>query len=265
MAITLNPPLPMDVRLMNIAALVLALGAGLAALGSVAAWALRHPVFAISRLVVEGDTTHHNELTLRANVGPRISGNFFTLDLAQARSAFEAVPWVRRATVRREFPNRLRITLEEHRSAGFWGADSESRMINSFGEVFEANPGDAEAEELPRLIGTEGQSQEVLTTYKLLAARMQPLGSQVELVELTSRGAWRMQLDGGAEFELGRGTASEVMARLDQFLATHKQVLASYQRSNLDSVESVDLRHTGGYAIRVRGVSTVINASGEKK
>jgi cell division protein FtsQ len=265
MASTLNTPLPMDVRLMNVAALVLALGAGAAVIGSVALWALRHPMFAISRLVVEGDTTHHNELTLRANVGPRISGNFFTLDLAQTRSVFESVPWVRRATVRREFPNRLRVTLEEHRSAGFWGADSESRMVNSFGEVFDANAGDTEAEELPRLIGTEGQSQEVLTIYRLLAARMQALDSQVDLVELTSRGAWRMQLDGGAEFELGRGSSSEVMARLDQFLATHKQVLASYQRSNLDSVESVDLRHAGGYAIRVRGVSTVISAGGEKK
>ncbi len=257
--------LPMDVRLMNIAAVFLGLATCVVSIGLAGRWALAHPVFAVSRIVVEGDTAHHNALTLKANVGARISGNFFTLDLAQARSVFEAVPWVRRATVRREFPNRLRVTLEEHRSSGFWGAESESRMVNSLGEVFEANAGDAESEELPRLVGSEGQSVAVLGMYRQLAKIMQPLDVVIEQLELSGRGAWRMQLDTGAQMELGRGSSEEVQVRLQKFLNTHKQVLASYQRSGFDRIESVDLRHGDGYAIRLRGVSTVVQATAEKK
>ncbi len=261
---TPEPP-PMDVRLMNIAALGLALIAGVAMLGAVGRWALAHPVFGITRIVVEGDTTHHNAITLQANVSSRISGNFFTLDLAQVRGVFESVPWVRRATVRREFPGQLRVKIEEHRSMSFWGAESESRMVNSQGEVFEANTGEAEADELPRLVGTEGQSALMLNVYKQLAQAMKPFDALVEQLDLSGRGAWTMQLDSGAVIELGSGTPAEVLVRLQKFLSTHKQVLATYQRAGLDRIESVDLRHGQGYAIRLRGVSTVVAATPEKK
>jgi cell division protein FtsQ len=257
--------MPIDVRWMNIAALLLGAAACLTTLGFAVRWALAQPMFAVSKIVVEGDTTHHNALTLKANVGGRISGNFFTLDLAQTRSVFESVPWVRKATVRREFPNRLRVTLEEHRSSGFWGLDSESRMVNSLGEVFEANAGDAEAEALPRLVGAEGQSAAVLAMYRQLSKMLAPMNATIEQLELSARNGWRLQLDGGTQMELGRGSSQEVMTRMDKFLVTHKQVLASYQRSGLDRVESVDLRHGEGYAIRLTGVSTIASAVVEKK
>jgi cell division protein FtsQ len=99
-----NMPLPMDIRLMNISAVVLGAGVCLAAVSGAAGWAVRHPAFAVTRIIVQGDTSHNNDVTLRANVASRLKGNFFTLDLAQARSAFEAVPWVRKAVVRRSFP-----------------------------------------------------------------------------------------------------------------------------------------------------------------
>jgi cell division protein FtsQ len=249
---------PTDVRLMNIAALVLGVMACLVSLGLAVRWAFAQPLFAVSKIVIEGDTSHHNALTLKANIGGRISGNFFTLDLAQARVVFESVPWIRQATVRREFPNRLRVTLEEHRSSGFWGADSESRMVNSLGEVFEANADGAEMQELPRLMGADGTANTVLVMYKELTTALQPLDATIEQLELSARNGWRVQLDGGTQMELGRGGPADVMLRVNKFLATHKQVLASYQRSGLDRVESVDLRHGEGYAIRLAGVSTLI-------
>lgn len=265
---SMNAPemaLPMDVRLMNIAAVALGALACVVSLGLAVRWALAQPVFAVSKIVVEGDTGHHNALTLKANVGGRISGNFFTLDLAQARSVFESVPWVRKATVRREFPSSLRVILEEHHANAFWGADSESRMVNSLGEVFEANAGDAQVQELPRFVGAEGASKDVLAMYQQLSKAFQPVDATVEELELSARNGWRLQLDSGTHLELGRGNAKEVVARVEKFLATHKPVLASYQRSGLDRVESVDLRNGEGYAIRLSGVSTVIATAAEKK
>jgi cell division protein FtsQ len=258
-------PIPTDVRLMNISAAVLGVGLCVAAVTAAALWTVRNPAFAVARITVQGDTAHSNEVILRANVASRLKGNFFTLDLAQARAAFEAVPWVRRAVVRREFPNRLRVTLEEHRSAGFWGADSESRLVNTFGEVFEANTGDAESEDLPRLIGPDGQGAQVLEVYRNLNALFTPMEASIEELELTGRGGWRMQLDGGAVIEMGRGTSQELLARVKRFTATYTQVLSAYQRAGLDRVESVDLRHNEGYAIRLRGVTTVVTAAAAEK
>ncbi len=249
--------MPLDIRLMRAASVVLSVMAVAGLVAFAARWAVAHPVFAISRMVVEGDSSHLSPLTLQAQVGSRISGNFFTVDLAQARSVFESVPWVRRALVRREFPNRLRVRLEEHRGIALWGVDSESRMVNSMGEVFEANVGDAQIQDLPRLVGADTQSAQVLEMYRLLANALEPLDVAIDELRLSSQGAWQASFDSGAVMQLGRGTTQEVTNRLLKFLSTHQQVLASFHRSGLDRIETVDLRHSEGYAIRLRGVSTV--------
>jgi cell division protein FtsQ len=258
---TQSMPAPLDVRLMNISAAVLGMGVCVAVLMGVAGWVIGHPAFSITRIIVQGETVHNNDITLRANVTSRLQGNFFTLDLTKARNAFEAVPWVRKVTVRREFPDRLVVKLEEHRSAGFWGEDSDSKLVNTFGEVFEANIGDVENEELPRLIGPDGQGLQVLEMYRRLQQFFTPLDASIETLSLTGRGGWRLQLDTGAVFEMGRGSVDEVAVRMLSFIQTHTQVLAAYQRTGLDRVESVDLRHNGGYAIRLRGVTTTVSTT----
>jgi len=248
-------PLPLDVRLMNITATVLFSGFALLLLGALGGWALRHPVFAIGGIVVQGDTSHNSVATLRANVMPRLRGNFFTVDLQKAREAFESVPWVRQATVKRQFPNRLRVVLQEHRPEALWGADSESHLVNTYGEVFEANSGDVEQDDLPRLVGPEGSAPQVLAMYRGLQPMLQKLDLSVEAVTLTGRGGWSIGLDSGATVELGRGTTEEVLARSRRFASTLTQVTAKYGRRP-EALVTADLRYTDGYAVKLRGVTT---------
>ena len=73
--------LPMDVRLMQWTATVMMVVALLMCLASGISWLLRHPVFSIQSITVNGNVTHSNVVTLRANVLPQLSGNFFTLNL----------------------------------------------------------------------------------------------------------------------------------------------------------------------------------------
>lgn len=249
-------PAPFDVRLMNmVATLVFALF-GLMLLAAGAWWVLRQPFFPLAAIKVDGEVTHNNALTLRANVAPRLAGNFFTVDLGAARSAFESVPWVRKAVVRREFPDKLRATLSEHVPVAHWGAESESNLVNRFGEVFEANPAEA-GDSLPRLDGPLGQASQVLGMYRVLAPLLAPYEMTIEQLRLSGRGSWRVELDTGAVIELGRGQAEEVAARTQRFLTSVRQVAGQYGRT-ATSIESADLRHRDGYALRLRGVSTVV-------
>jgi cell division protein FtsQ len=253
----MNPtlPQPVDVKLMNITASVLFVACAVLLAAALGWWALRHPLFAIGGITVQGDLAHNNVATLRANVAPRLAGNFFTLDLEQARAVFESIPWVRRATVRRQFPNRLRVQLQEHQPLAFWGPESESRLVNSFGEVFDANPDDAEQEDMPRLAGPEGSASQVLAMYQQLQPLFEPLELRVEQLALTSRGGWTLRLDSGAVVELGRGSAAEVLARSQRFARTLTQVTAKYGRRP-EALVTADLRLTDGYAVRLRGVGT---------
>ncbi|WP_152682777.1 cell division protein FtsQ/DivIB [Caenimonas sp. SL110] len=252
---TADLPQPFDVKLMNATATALFTVMGVMLVAALAWWAVRHPLFAISGISVQGEVAHNSAVTLRANVAPRLAGNFFTVDLIKAREAFEAVPWVRQATVRREFPNRLRVLLQEHRAAAFWGAETESRMVNNFGEVFDANVGDVDQEELPRLSGPDDQAGQVLAMYYAIKPIFEPLDLAVERLALTPRGSWQVALDTGAVIELGRGTTQEVTARTQQFAQTLTQVTSRYGRRP-DALVSADLRHGDGYAVKLRGVVT---------
>lgn len=249
-------PMPMDVKLMNMTASVLFLAFALAVLAALVGWASRHPVFAVRGITVTGEVTHNNALTLRANVAHKLSGTFFTLDINAARLAFEAVPWVRKAVVRREFPNRLQVQLQEHHAVAYWGVERESRLLNRFGEVFEANVGEVEHESVPRLNGPDGQAAHVLAMYQTLEPMFDLLDLTIEQADLTSHGGWRVRLDTGAAVELGGGTSAEVQERTQRFIKTLTQVASNYGRKP-DALESADLRHPDGYAIRLRGVTTV--------
>ena len=260
---TSNAPLPLDIKLMNGLATALFGVLVLMLLGVGLAYVQRLPMFAIRGVTVVGDVSHYNAISLRANVMPRLQGTFFTLDLQAARQVFETMPWVRHAVVRRDFPNRLKVQLQEHQAVAYWGVEGDSRLVNSFGEVFEANLGELAQDDLPRLNGPEGQSAQVLAMLYTLQPLLSPLDMTLEQLELTPRGGWRAQLDAGTVLELGTGSTQELLARLERFLKTVTQATSRYNR-NVEQLAAVDLRHKDGYAIRLNGVSTVEAADMKK-
>ena len=183
------------------------------------------------------------------------------MDLAAARRAFEAVPWVRLAVVRRVWPDSLRVRLEEHRPVAIWGSErGNEKLVNSFGEVFEANVGDVEDDALPTLSGPDGSSAHVLAMLGRVDAGLSPLGSRVESLAYSGRGSWQATLDSGAVVELGRGSDDDVLTRAARFVATVDQVTSRYQRA----LEYADLRHHDGYAVRLKGVTTTLDATDKK-
>lgn len=246
------PPVPLDIMLMNTLALLLGGIFAVLALALAVAWLMRQPLLNLSVIQILGDVTHNNAVTLRANVAPRLAGNFFTVNLERTRAAFEAVPWVRRAVVQREFPGRLKVVLREHQPLARWGTQGDARLVNNFGEVFEVNQGDVEAEDLPLLNGPQGQAPRVLAAYQRLAPLFEGIDAVLEQLQLSGQGGWRAQLDSGAVIELGHGSLDELQARTRRFIATLTQVAARYDRQ----IESADLRYANGYAIRLRGVTT---------
>jgi len=263
---TSAPPLvlPGDVRLMNGVATVIFVLAALGAAVASVSWLMRSPSFPIRTIQLDGDMARNSVPTIRANAAPQLAGNFFSVDLQAGRAAFETVPWVRRAVVRRVWPDVLAVRLEEHRAAAIWeGAAGEEgaggeRLVNSFGEVFEANVGDVEDDGLPVLAGPEGDAAAMLALLRRLQPALARLDLGVARVQLSSRGSWRVELDSGAALELGRGNEEQLMVRSERFVRTYTQVAAKWRQP----LEYADLRHTDGYAVRLRGVSTTAQPHG---
>lgn len=244
---------PGDVRLMNLISGVIAAGVGVVLVASAVQWAARHPAFEIREIEIKGEVERSNVATIRANAGPGLAGNFFSLDLEAARAAFRSVPWVREAHVRRIWPNTLEVQLEEHHPAAIWESPEGDRLVNTHGEVFQANPGEVEDAAMPVLRGPEGSSASMLAAWQRLLPLFEPVGLKLESLELGGRGSWTARLADGASVELGRGDADVLAERVERFVRTLPEVSRRYEGRAL---LYADLRHADAYALRLQGIQT---------
>ncbi|HYD80855.1 MAG TPA: cell division protein FtsQ/DivIB [Paucimonas sp.] len=248
-----------DVKMLNAAANALF---GLLVLALLAAglwWIAQRPMFTLKVIRVEGveasgaatPLRHIDPSTVRATALPRIRGNFFTADLDAVRSAFEAVPWVRKASVRREWPNRLIVTLEEHMPLGTWGDDG--RLLSVKGEIFTANLAEAEEDaELAEFGGPDGSEKEVVARFQELRQWFAPVSLAPEGLHLSGRYAWSVRLNNGMTIELGREQSRTTLReRVDRFVKVYPRLLTLLQ----DRIESVDMRYPNGLALKASGLT----------
>lgn len=249
--------LPVDVRLMNGVTAVIVAGVLIALAWQAVKWATRSSLFTVGAITLDAALERSSVAGVRAVALPRLSGNFFSIDLEAARAAFETVPWVRRAVVRRVWPNRLAVSLEEHQAAALWLSEGQrkERLVNTHGEVFEASVKDVADEELPTLSGADANSAQMLALHHRLTASLTPIELQVQALRLSSRGSWHAELRGGVRLELGRGTDDEVVARVDRLARTLAQVNSRFG-DKPRALVAADLRHPDGYALRLAGITT---------
>jgi len=251
-----------DVRALNATASFLSAMTVLAALVSGVWWLSQRPMFALGSVTVESmygiDLKHVNELTVRNGVVGKIRGNFFTADLEQVRATFETVPWVRRATVRREWPNALVVEVEEHEALGTWGEDG--RLLSVKGDVFTANVAEADDEQgLPAFSGPVGSEKEVLARFNELRTSF----AQVELVpqelSLSSRYAWTVRLDNGMSVELGREQDRNTLRRrVQRLVGVYPQLVARLQEGRIDTI---DMRYPNGLALSSAALTVPLDAT----
>lgn len=254
-----------DVKMLNTATNALLALALLALLASGLWWLAQRPMFTLKTIRVEGVTESSlrrvNALTIRASAVPHIKGNFFTADLDAVRGAFESVPWVRKAMVRREWPDKLIVTIEEHRALGTWGDDG--RLLSVKGDVFTANLAEAEDDgDLLEFDGPEGSEKEVVSRFGQFRDWLAPIKAVPEAVTLSNRYAWTVKLDNGMTIELGRAEGDATLKeRIGRLVAVYPQLIERLQGK---TIENVDMRYPNGLALKADGL-ILATLNGKKK
>ena len=197
---------------------------------------VRSPLFPVREIVVQGEVRRALRADLeRAAKG--LGGNFFAVDLRAARARLEQVPWVRRVDVRRVWPDRLEVKLEEHVALARWGA---SALVNTHGEVFSAT----QEGQLPLFVGPEGTAREITIQSRYFTRSLEAIGAVPVQVRVSPLRAWQLRLDNGLTLELGR---EQVEARLARFVGAYGAMIA---RLGAD-IRHVDLRYANGFAVRL--------------
>lgn len=198
------------------------------------------PIFPLREIQLAGDVSHVTHEQVEAVATRELRGNFFTVDLAQLRAAFEKLPWARRVNVRRQWPDRLEITVEEYEPFARWGSTA---LVTAQGEVFEA----AVNTTLPVLQGPEGSGPEVVNRFQEFQSALEPVGRRIVRATLSARRAWVLKLDDGVVLELGR---DNLESRLAGFVAAYESTVAKLPQP----ASYVDLRYSNGFAVRSPGL-----------
>jgi cell division protein FtsQ len=242
-----------DVRILNASANALIGMALLACLAGGAWWIAQRPMFTLRTIKVESiDSTelkHVNVLTLREGVIGKWKGNFFTTNLEQVRSSFESVPWVRRAAVRREWPDQLIVAVEEHEALGTWG--EEGKLLSVKGDVFTANLAEAEEDHpLPEFSGPDGSEKEVVARYADLRQWFGAVQLVPEAVNLSGRYAWTVRFDNGMQVALGREQDGRTLRdRVDRLVQVYPRLLET-----IPKIDTIDMRYQNGLALSAEGL-----------
>ena len=87
--------------------------------------------------------------------------NFFTVEIAQIQKELEAMPWVYSVSIRKRWPDTLKVHVVEQSIVAIW---NDIALLNRFGEIVEASP-DSATQEYVSLHGSDEQANDVLTTY----------------------------------------------------------------------------------------------------
>lgn len=163
-------------------------------------------------------------------------GSFFELDIERALQDIEALPWVYRASIRKDWPNNLHVHVVEQQAVANWNDDM---LLNSQGGTF--NAAQPEGLVLPKLYGPQGSEQTALQGFRAMQALLARSGVSVSELVLTERFAWNLRLDNGLGLNLGR---DEFIDRLQRFVDIYPLLKKDERRA-----EYVDLRYDTGLAV----------------
>ncbi len=233
-------------RLLNATAGALfALGVAYAIVFAARYAVLGSPRFALHDIVVDGAPAHTSAAEIATVARTQLRGNFFGANLDVVRAALERLPWVRRAALRRVWPDRIEVSLEEHVALARWGDEAQGMLVDTYGERFAARTD----EPLPRFDGPAGSEALVTERYRVFSVALAPLGSPLQRVVLSPRYSWQLTLQNGLHVALGRDLPGDALVeRLERFALTFAQTEGAERPGDWNA----DLRYPNGYALRER-------------
>jgi cell division protein FtsQ len=149
--------------------------------------------------------------------------------------------------VRRAWPDRLVVTLTEHRPLGVW---SDGRILSDQGRLFVANAAEAEIYgPLPEFDGPAAFAAEAPRRFYEFAAALAPLALTIDTVRISERAAWSLATSAGEadgpRFELGRDDpAGRMNERIAAIAASYPLVVARLA----GPPARIDARYPNGFA-----------------
>ncbi|MBY0509865.1 MAG: FtsQ-type POTRA domain-containing protein [Rhodospirillaceae bacterium] len=174
----------------------------------------------LNALTVEGRAMTAREDLLAAMDSER-GAPILSIDVANARAAIEALPWVKTAQVERRLPDAVHILLEERTPYALWQQGNRYTLVDQTGKAIVDVP---EADQtLPLIVGPDAPAH-VAALFETLAVDAE-LASRVRAAVRVGARRWNVYLDsfeGGISIRLPEDNIGGAWTRLAALEREHK-------------------------------------------
>jgi len=216
-------------------------------------WMKKPSTMPIKTVRVEGGLKYLSQQELSKALETLVEVGYFTVDNGAIVNKLTDLEWVKRAGIRRVWPDTLVVSVVEQTPVAIW---NETQMLNDKGNVFKPS-GDIASIDLPYLFGRDTESKIVLSVKENLDTKINDLGLHVQQLTFAEHGSWSVVLNNGLKIKAGNESPEK---KVNKSL----RVLASLQSELIDNAKVMDLRYPNGVAVTWKE-GYVLGQSSDKK
>ena len=245
----------------KIGAALLMLLVVLSLLASFRSYLLRSPKFAIGVKEIQGlRHLSESQVLLKLKEIEEQDRSLFALDLDRLRKSVELLTWVKAATVRRVWPDRLMIQVTERVPIAFVRIDDSTQLVDEEGVLLESKSEGLPKFDFPVLMGLESgfetellaRNRKRIALYRRLMRELDENGAGLsrDLSEVHLQDAGSVSIVLNDDTVLVHIGADRFQERFRRYLAMSREIKQKYRL-----LESVDLRFEN---------QVVVNAANER-
>lgn len=164
--------------------------------------------------------------------------SFFTLDVSKVHQQLQALPLMKRVSVRKQWPGTIKVKIREDVPVALW---NDNKVLSASGKVSDL-PAGVLTDGLIQMSGASEQTEQVVRYYRRLQQVLNRQKLKVIKLSVSKVGSIEATLSNDWQVKLGRQYIEERVERLEVILRSIPQ----------EKVAIVDLRYGKGAAIRWR-------------
>ncbi len=194
----------------------------------------------VTSVVISGEMPYTERADIERAIETIDLGNFFNVNVNQVHDKVVNLPWVYSVSVRKHWPNELKIYVVDQQPIAHWNGDF---LLNQQGQAFQADLSRIK-HSLPSFFGPEGSEDIALENYVNLSKLLEYGDLAIDELLLSERHSWQLTLSDGVILNLGR---EHRVQRIQRFMEVYPQIKEN--RKAEQQVNYVDLRYDTGLAV----------------
>jgi cell division protein FtsQ len=194
-------------------------------------------ILPIRSIQLQGNFDNLDQRQVEATLQNYIGQGFFSLDIHGLQQSLQAQSWTESVSVRRVWPDQLRVTIRERKPVARW---DDKHLLSESAQVYAADA--ARFAHLPLVHASNHEPAWVLRQFYRLQNRFDVVDERLVLLQVDSRGALDIELINGLQVKLGR---DEIERKIERLVAIYQQQILPRR----EQIERIDLRYSNGFAV----------------